>query len=122
VGAIIVRDRAILSTGYNGAPSGIEHCKECRRKDIPSGEKLDLCMAVHSEQNAIIQAAKHGVNIDGSDLFCTLLPCPTCFKMIINAGIQRVYFQTLYGDEKQIRELWEQTKIDILEGGRILWT
>jgi dCMP deaminase len=95
VGAVIVKDKRILTTGYNGIPSGLEHCTpiSCFRmaNDIPSGEKLDLCDGIHAEQNAIIHAAKHGINIDGSELYITLFPCFTCAKMIINSGIRKIY-------------------------------
>ena len=84
-----------MTTGYNGAPSGVKTCVErgeCLRKKlgIPSGTRHEMCYAVHAEQNAIIQAAKLGVNIDGSTLYCTHQPCILCAKMIVNAGIVRV--------------------------------
>lgn len=102
VGAIIVKDKRILATGYNGAPSGLRHCEEvgCLRKDagIPSGERHELCRGLHAEQNAIIQAAYHGISISGSTLYCTNKPCVICSKMIINAGINRVVFEDGYND------------------------
>jgi len=102
VGAIIVKDKRILSTGYNGAPSGIRHCTEvgCMRaeQNVPSGERHELCRGIHAEQNAIIQAAYHGVSIKGATLFCTNMPCSICAKMIINAGIKRIYYQDGYAD------------------------
>ncbi len=102
VGAIIVKDKRILSTGYNGAPTGIRHCTEvgCLREElnVPSGEKHELCRGIHAEQNAIIQAAFHGVSIENADLFCTNLPCSICAKMLINAGIKKIYYKDGYAD------------------------
>jgi dCMP deaminase len=102
VGAIIVKDKRILTTGYNGAPSGIRHCLEvgCLREqlNVASGERHELCRGIHAEQNAIIQAAFHGVSIKDSTLFCTNLPCSICAKMIINAGIKKIYYQSGYAD------------------------
>lgn len=103
VGAIIVRDNRILTTGYNGAPTGMAHCEDagCLREKmgIPSGERQELCRGLHAEQNAIIQAGLYGVNIKGSTLYCTHKPCITCTKMIINAGIMRVVYKEDYPDE-----------------------
>ena len=98
VGAVIVKDKRVMTTGYNGAPAGIRTCVErgeCLRQKmgIPSGQRHELCYAVHAEQNAIIQAAKLGVSIDGATLYCTHQPCSVCAKMIINAGIRRVVYQ-----------------------------
>ena len=103
-GAIIVKNDEIISTGYNGAPAGVSTCVErgeCLRKKlgIPSGTRHEMCYAVHAEQNAIIQAAKLGVNIDGSTLYCTHQPCILCAKMIVNAGIVRVVYHSGYPDE-----------------------
>jgi len=99
VGAVLVKDRRILATGYNGAPSGIPHCSEvgCIReeKNIPSGERLDICRASHAEANCIAQAARHGGSIYNSTIYCTYYPCLPCVKLIINAGITRL----VYGDE-----------------------
>ena len=103
VGAVIVKDKQILSTGYNGAPRGIVHCTEvgCLREElgIPSGERHELCRALHAEQNAIAQAALHGVKIEGATLYCTHQPCSLCAKMIINTGIVEVYFNEGYPDD-----------------------
>ena len=104
VGAVIVKDKRVMATGYNGAPSGIQSCEEkgecLRRKlNIPSGTKHELCFAVHAEQNAVIQAAKHGINICGATLYCTHQPCVICAKIIINAGISRVVYKEGYPDE-----------------------
>jgi dCMP deaminase len=102
VGAILVKDKRILATGYNGAPTGLKHCIEvgCLRKDaaIPSGTRHELCRGLHAEQNAIIQAANHGISICGSTLYCTNKPCVICSKMIINAGITRVCYEEGYDD------------------------
>ncbi len=111
VGAILVKDKRILATGYNGAPSGIAHCLDigCLRekKRIPSGERHELCKASHAEQNAIVQAATYGTPIKDSTLFCTNLPCSICIKMIINAGIKTVFYEDGYPDalsEELIKE------------------
>jgi dCMP deaminase len=103
VGAGLVRDKRILATGYNGAPSKLQHCLEigCLRKQrqVPSGERHELCRGLHAEQNAIIQAALHGVSAKGSTLYCTNHPCVICAKMIINAGIVRIVIRDGYSDK-----------------------
>jgi dCMP deaminase len=103
VGALLVRDRQILATGYNGAPRGLPHCDEvgCLRehRGVPSGQRHELCRGLHAEQNAIIQAANHGVGIRGATLYSTTHPCVICTKMIINAGIQRVVYRDGYADQ-----------------------
>lgn len=104
VGAVIVKDKRILTTGYNGASSGILSCVErgeCMRvkMGIESGTRHELCYAVHAEQNAIIQAAKLGISVDNATLYCTHQPCVICAKMIINAGIKRVVYEYGYPDE-----------------------
>jgi dCMP deaminase len=102
VGAILVKDKRILATGYNGAPAGMKHCLEvgCLREDtsIPSGTRHELCRGLHAEQNAIIQAAFHGISIKGSTLYCTNKPCVICSKMIINAGIRSICYDEGYDD------------------------
>ncbi len=102
VGAVLVKDRRVLSTGYNGVPSGVTHSEVagCLREklDVPSGERHELCRGLHAEQNAIIQAAFHGVSIRGSVLYCTNLPCIICAKMLINAGVERVVYAEGYAD------------------------
>jgi dCMP deaminase len=102
VGAVVVKDKRILSTGYNGAPSGLPHCLDvgCLRdqQGIPSGERQELCAGLHAEQNAIIQASHHGTSLSGSTLYVTLAPCVTCAKMIINAGITKVIYCDTYTD------------------------
>ncbi|MCD6493149.1 MAG: cytidine/deoxycytidylate deaminase family protein [Archaeoglobaceae archaeon] len=111
VGAVIVKDKRILATGYNGAPSGLPHCLEigCLREklNVPSGERQELCRAVHAEQNAIIQAAVHGVSIAGATLYTTHQPCIMCAKMIINAKIVRVVYGKRYADERGLEFLKE---------------
>jgi len=103
VGAVLVRDRRVLATGYNGAPRGVRHCLEvgCLRDQlgIPSGERHELCRAIHAEQNAIIQAAVHGVAVDGATLYCTHQPCILCAKVLINAGIREIVYAEGYPDE-----------------------
>lgn len=115
VGALLVKNRNILATGYNGTPSGIRHCEEtgCLRErlKVPSGERHELCRGLHAEQNAIIQAARHGVNIDGSTLYCTTMPCIICTKMLINAGIRRIVYDEGYADELA-REMVEESGIE----------
>ena len=99
VGAVIVKDKRVMTTGYNGAPAGVSTCVERKKLGIPSGTRHEMCYAVHAEQNAIIQAAKLGVNIDGSTLYCTHQPCILCAKMIVNAGIVRVVYHSGYPDD-----------------------
>ena len=102
VGAIVVRDKRVLATGYNGAPAGLPHCLDtgCLREEmkIPSGERHELCRGLHAEQNVIIQAAYHGVSIKGGTLYCTNLPCSICAKMLINAGVREIIYQDGYAD------------------------
>ncbi|MDR3588321.1 MAG: cytidine/deoxycytidylate deaminase family protein [Negativicutes bacterium] len=103
VGAVVVKGKRLLTSGYNGAPQGLPHCGEvgCLReaRGIPSGERHELCRGTHAEQNAIVQAALYGVAIDGATLYCTHQPCSGCTKMIINAGIKRIIYQEAYPDE-----------------------
>lgn len=103
VGAVIVKDKQILATGYNGAPRGLTHCLDngCLRRtlDIPSGQRHELCRGLHAEQNAVIQAAQHGVSIKGAAVYTTHQPCFICAKMIINAGLCRVVYAGGYPDE-----------------------
>jgi len=118
VGAIIVKDKRILSTGYNGAPSGVRHCLDigCMREqlNIASGERHELCRGIHAEQNAIIQAALHGVSIRGATLFCTNLPCSICAKMIINAGIQSIVYLSGYADQMSL-DLLEESGVSVVQ-------
>jgi len=102
VGAVLVKNRQILATGYNGVPRGLRHCAErgCLREAlcVPSGERHELCRGLHAEQNAIIQAAYHGVAIQGAELYCTHQPCSVCAKMLVNADVKAVYFAGHYPD------------------------
>ena len=112
VGAVIAKNKRILTTGYNGASAGVTSCKdrgECIRRtlNIPSGTKHEICYATHAEQNAIIQAAKMGVSIDGATLYCTHQPCVICAKMIINSGIVRIVYRHGYPDEFSLQLLSE---------------
>jgi dCMP deaminase len=104
-GAVLVKDKRILSTGYNGVPKGLPHCEDtgCPRENYPSGTHHELCRAVHSEQNAIVQAAIHGVSIEGATLYCTHQPCTLCAKMLINAGIRRVVYREDYPDDGSLK-------------------
>lgn len=103
VGAVIVKDKRILATGYNGAPVGCEHCSEigCLREqlNVPSGQRHELCRAIHAEQNAIVQAAYSGTSVKGATLYVTNQPCVLCAKLAINAGIIRIVFSGEYPDE-----------------------
>jgi dCMP deaminase len=116
VGAVIVKDKRILATGYNGAPSGLPHCEEVGclrdRMSVPSGERQELCRGVHAEQNAIIQAAKFGISVDGGTLYSTHCPCITCAKIIINAGIKRVVYGKEYADKNGLK-LLEEAEVEI---------
>lgn len=118
VGAIIVKDRRILATGYNGAPSQVRHCAEvgCLRKQmkVPSGERHELCRGIHAEQNAIIQAAYHGASIKGGTLYCTNLPCSICAKMIINAGIVEIVYQFGYADLIS-KEMLAEAQVELVQ-------
>ena len=112
VGAVIVRDKTILSTGYNGSIRGMPHCDEVGH-DLENGH----CVAtIHAEANAIIQAARNGVNISGAEIYTTASPCWNCFKLIANAGIRRIYYGEFYRDEKSIR-IAKQIGIDLVDLG-----
>lgn len=116
VGAVIVRDRRILTTGYNGPPRGVQHCDVvgCLRQQlgVPSGQRQEICRALHAEQNAIIQAALHGVSTQGAMIYVTHQPCFTCAKMIINAGIERVVYSDGYPDE-MAREMLAEAHVEL---------
>ncbi|MBN1364281.1 MAG: cytidine/deoxycytidylate deaminase family protein [Syntrophaceae bacterium] len=116
VGAALVRDSRILATGYNGAPSKLQHCLDvgCLREQlkVPSGERHELCRGLHAEQNAIIQAALHGVSTKGSTLYCTNHPCVICAKMIINAGVARIVIREGYQD-KLAAEMLKEAAISV---------
>ena len=116
VGAVLVKDKRILSTGYNGAPSSLRHCEEvgCLRTDtsIPSGERHELCRGLHAEQNAIIHAAYHGIPIKEATLYCTNKPCVICSKMLINAGIEKIFYEAGY-DDLLADQMLEEAGIEI---------
>src|SRR3989339_2017285 len=114
VGAVIVKDKRISTTGYNGAASGVKDCLElgCLRdqNNIPSGQRHEICRAIHAEQNAIIQAGLHGININGSTIYCTHSPCILCAKMLVNAGITRFVMCTVYPDPS-FKNLFKEANI-----------
>ena len=117
IGAVVVKDKRVMTTGYNGAPAGLKTCKErgeCLRDKlgIPSGTRAEVCYAAHAEQNAIIQAAKLGISIDGATLYCTHQPCSMCAKMIVNSGIRRVVFEQGYPDEFSL-EIFRETGVTL---------
>jgi len=116
VGAVLVREKRLLATGYNGAPSGLRHCLDVgcfrQRNRIPSGERHELCRGLHAEQNAIIQAAMHGVSVKGASLYCTNHPCIICAKMIINAGISSVIIKEGYEDA-MARDILKEAGIEV---------
>ena len=116
-GALIVRDHRIIATGYNGAPSGCLECtngRPCKREElqIPSGQRAEICVAVHAEQNALCHAAKYGVSTDGAIMYITTQPCVICAKMIINAGISEIHYRGGYPDPLAL-ELLEEAKIKV---------
>ena len=119
VGAVIVKDKRILATGYNGAPAGIVSCAErgeClrRKRNIASGTMQEVCYAVHAEQNAIIQAAKLGISLDGAVMYVTHQPCILCTRMIINSGIKKVIYKNGYPDEFAL-ELFKESSVEIIK-------
>ena len=119
VGAVIVKDKRILTTGYNGAPSGLVSCKdkgECLRKklNIASGTRQEICYAVHAEQNAIAQAAKQGISVEGATLYCTHQPCVICAKMIINSGIKKVLYRYGYPDDFSMK-LFKEADVEVVQ-------
>lgn len=119
IGAVIVKNKRILTTGYNGAPAGVLSCVEkgeCMRDklNIPSGTRHELCYAIHAEQNAIIQAAKLGVSIEGATLYCTHQPCVICAKIIVNAGISKVVYAEGYPDEFSL-EIFRLAGVELLQ-------
>ena len=120
VGAVLVKDRRLLATGYNGVPSGVVHCEVtgCLRDrlQVPSGERHELCRGLHAEQNAIIQAAFHGVSIRDAVLYCTNLPCIICAKMLINAGVRRVVYIDGYSDALT-REMLAEVGMELVRIG-----
>ena len=116
VGAVIVKNKQIVATGYNGTPSGLEHCAVtgCLREQlkVPSGKMHELCRGIHAEQNAVVQAAFHGVSVNGGTLYCTHQPCVVCTKILINAGIKRIVYANTYPD-KLAEEMLKASKMEI---------
>ncbi len=115
VGAVVVKDKQILATGYNGAPSGLTHCDQvgCLREElgIPSGQRHELCRALHAEQNAFLQAARHGASLAGGTLYITTQPCSICAKMLINVGIKKIVIEGDYPDDFALQFL-KESKIE----------
>lgn len=120
VGAVIVKDKRILSTGYNGAPMGCPHCEEtgCLRMQlqVPSGTRHELCRAVHAEQNAIVQAAYHGISLKGATLYVTDSPCVICAKLAINAGITKIVYKGEYPDDLS-KQLLGEAGVEVVHYG-----
>lgn len=118
VGAILVKDRHIIATGYNGAPRGLAHCAEvgCLRmqQGVASGERHELCRALHAEQNAIIQAAVSGVSIEGATLYVNVFPCSLCAKMLINSRIERIVYCADYPDELSY-SLLQEAEVELVQ-------
>lgn len=117
IGAVIVKDKRIVTTGYNGAPSGLPHCLElgCLRdeREIASGTQQEVCRALHAEQNAIIQAALYGISTTGAALYCTHQPCSLCAKAIINAGIKKVVYKGDYPDQFAL-DMFNQAEVELV--------
>ncbi len=116
VGAVIVKNKKVLATGYNGSPSGLRHCLDigCLREElgIPSGQRHELCRAIHAEQNAIIQAATSGISIEGGILYSTTFPCILCAKMLINAGVKEIYVAQGYPDDLS-RSMMDEAEVQV---------
>ena len=115
VGAVLVKDRRVLATGYNGAPKKLKHCEEtgCLRAemDVPSGQRHEICRGVHAEQNLIAQAGVHGVKTEGATVYCTNQPCVICAKLLINSGIAKIYYKNPYQDQFT-EKILDQSNID----------
>lgn len=120
-GAVLVKDKRILATGYNGVPKGLEHCDVVGcvrdRMGVPSGSRHELCRGIHAEQNAVIQAAKHGIAIDGSTAYCTHQPCVLCAKILVNAGVVDIVFAEAYPDALS-EELLRESGIEVRQWHR----
>ena len=120
VGAVLVHGKRILTTGYNGAPSGLEHCEDvgCLRDtlNVPPGERHELCRGLHAEMNALLQAAIHGVSVQGASLYCTSSPCALCAKMLINVGIKKIYVDSEYPDKLAV-EFLKNASVDLIKLG-----
>jgi dCMP deaminase len=120
MGAVAVKDKHILTTGFNGAPSGLKDCLElgCLRNEqnIASGTRAEICRAIHAEQNVIIQAALHGISLEGCTIYCTHTPCVLCAKMMVNAKVKRVVIFTKYADDS-FKELFREAgiQVDVLD-------
>lgn len=116
VGAVIVKDNRILTTGYNGTPAGMRHCSEvgCLREqlEVPSGQRQEICRGLHAEQNAIIQAARYGIDIRDTSIYITTQPCITCAKMLINAGVKEIVYKNPYPDELALA-LFEEAGVTV---------
>jgi dCMP deaminase len=117
VGAVLVRDKRILATGYNGAPRNVAHCSVtgCMRErlNVPSGERHELCRGLHAEMNALLQAAEHGVCIKDSVIYCTNQPCSLCAKMLINVGVKKIIITDGYPD-KLATEMLAEAEVDVV--------
>ncbi len=117
VGAVIVKDKQIVATGYNGTPRNMAHCSEvgCLREqlNVPSGKMHELCRGIHAEQNAVVQAAYHGVSVKGGTVYCTHQPCVVCTKILINAGVSRIVYKNPYPD-KLAEEMLESSGIEVV--------
>ena len=118
VGAVLVKNKKVLATGYNGAPKDITHCEVtgCLREEmeVPSGERHEICRGVHAEQNLVAQAAFHGVKTEASTVYCTHQPCIICTKILINAGVNKIYFKNPYSDQFA-EKLLEESEIELLK-------
>ena len=118
VGAVIVKDKRILTTGYNGAPSGLKHCAQvgCLRQklNIPSGERHELCRALHAEMNALLQAAHYGISVKGAVVYCTNHPCIICAKMIVNSGIKKIVILSSYPD-KMAMDILKEAGVQVIK-------
>lgn len=118
VGAVLVKNKKVLATGYNGAPMGIEHCETtgCLREEmeVPSGERHEICRGVHAEQNLVAQAAIHGVKTEASTVYCTHQPCIICTKILINAGVKKIYYKNSYSDEFA-EDLLKQSNLEFIK-------
>lgn len=126
VGAILTSDRRVLATGYNGAPKGLRHCREvgCLREqmNIPSGQRHEICRAIHAEQNAILQAAQYGVAVKDATMYSTTQPCAICSKLIINLDVVRIVHQSSYPDEFALTLLHDAGFKEKQQGGLMIWT
>jgi len=123
VGAVIVKDKMLISTGYNGTPRGIKNCDEggCKRCEdkklgkLKSGEKLDECICVHAEENALLQAAYNGISVKGATIYTSLCPCSYCTKHIINAGIKKVFYSKDYALDEQSKSLFKEAGVEFTQ-------